>query len=189
MFRLVGTFKFSTFNQSCATTFMRQPLACISMMAKKVRYKEWLFEVDSEQTIQTYETIESGSPERCTCSNCKNFKTNRLNIYPQEIISLLTELGIDYRKEAEIFEIERLKNGLHVYGGWFHFKGKILEGKDSKIDLGGGGSTLDFKEVNSKFRIAFTKGGDLTYFNKNEIQDLIQVEFIAQTDWVIEKEL
>ena len=34
MFRLVGTFKFSTFNQGCATTFMRSPLTTIAVFAQ-----------------------------------------------------------------------------------------------------------------------------------------------------------
>lgn len=151
-------------------------------MTKTVKYREWTFEIDYERTIAVYDKIEQGSPENCICHDCKNFSANRENIYPQEFKQLLSELGIDYKKEAEIYHMGKLEDGLHHYGGWFHFKGKILKGKDCKIPLGNGGSTFDTVEINDKFGLAFIKAADLAYFDKTEFDDLVQIEFIADSE-------
>ncbi len=159
------------------------------MTKKIVKYKEWTFEVDYKRTKEIYDKIEFGSPEVCGCNHCKNFAANRERIYPDEIKDLLSKIGIDYKKESEIYHMARLDNGLHLYGGWFHFKGKIIEGKDCKIELPDGGWTWDSVNVKDGFSIAFMKGSALSYFDKNEKDDLIQIEFIVNSEWVIDKEL
>ncbi|WP_439482758.1 hypothetical protein [Cyclobacterium plantarum] len=159
------------------------------MTTKTVKYRDWTFEVDYERTKEIYDMVEQGSPERCACNDCKNFATNRENIYPDEIKFLLSKFGIDYRKESDIYHMARLDNGFHHYGGWFHFKGKIKEGKDCKVDLGGGGSTFDTAKVADHFEIAFMKDSALSYFDEKEKNDLIQIEFIADSEWVIDKEI
>nr|WP_297787964.1 hypothetical protein [uncultured Allomuricauda sp.] len=104
-------------------------------MKKEVKYKDWVFEVEFSRTKEIYSLLETGSPESCGCNECLNFSQNRDKIYPKEIKELFCELGIDYKKESEIYHQVRLENGLHYYGGWFHFKGKIKNGKDCKIEL------------------------------------------------------
>jgi hypothetical protein len=156
-------------------------------MTKTVTYREWSFEVDYDRTIAVYDKVEHGSPEGCVCHDCKNFSANRENIYPQEFKNLLADLGIDYKKESEIYHMAKLDNGLHHYGGWYHFKGKMIKGKDCKIQLGKGGSTFDTIQITDKFWLAFTKGADLAYFDKSEFDNLIQIEFITDSEWIIEK--
>lgn len=158
-------------------------------MTKTVNYRNWIFEVDYERTKEVYGELPSGSPERCTCSDCKNYSVNRENIYPQEIKNLLSELGIDYKKEVEIYSICRLNNGQYQYGGWFHFKGRIKVGRDCKVDLGGGTSQFQLETITDGFDIGFTKDFALRYFEDEEKNDLIQIEFTAISDWVIGKEL
>lgn len=36
-------------------------------------------------------------------------------------------MGIDFTKEAEVYELTRLAPGLRLYGGWFHFVGRLEE--------------------------------------------------------------
>ncbi|MDN5201959.1 hypothetical protein QQ008_11310 [Fulvivirgaceae bacterium BMA10] len=158
-------------------------------MNKTIRYRNWTFEVDYNRTKEVYDKIEFGSPESCNCNDCKNFIANRENIYPLEIKRLLESLGINPKKESEIYHMARLENGLHHYGGWFHFKGKIKKGKDCKIDFVSGGSRFETERVTNHFGIAFMKGSDLSFFNKEEKEQLIQVEFIADSEWIIDKEL
>lgn len=159
------------------------------MTTKKLTYREWTFEVDFTRTSEVYKNVEKGSPEGCGCNDCKNFVAIREIIYPQEFKNLLLDLGIDYKKESEIYHMAKLDNGLHHYGGWFHFKGKMIEGRNCKIELGNGGSTFDTDELTETFGVAFFKGRDLTYFDASEFDDLIQVEFIADSEWVIGKDL
>jgi hypothetical protein len=158
-------------------------------MKRQITYKNWIFEVDFERTKEIYEKIETGSPEGCVCNECKNFIANREKIYPIEIKNLLNELGIDYKKESEIYHNCKLENGKHFYGGWYHFKGKIVEGKDCKINLPNGGSTFDTIPINEDFQIGFMKGSASSFFDKEESKNLIQIEFFANSDWVIDKKL
>lgn len=158
------------------------------MTVSTVKYRDWTLEVDVERTKQVYQKVEHGSPEACHCHECKNFAANRERIYPEEIKKLLAELGVDYKKESEVYHVYRMDNGLHHYGGWFHFKGRITEGTDCRIDLPGGGSSFDPKPVTETFAIAFMKGNALNLFEKNEQDKLIQIEFTAYSDWVIDKE-
>ncbi len=159
------------------------------MTTKIITYRDWTFEVDFDRTIQVYKSMDSGSPELCSCNDCKNFVENREAIYPSEIKDLLSYLGIDYRKEMEISHFCKLENGLHHYGGWFHFKGAIIKGKDCKINLPNGGSTFDTVHVTKDFQIAFMKDNSLHIFDQNEKNELIQIEFLANSEWIIDKEL
>jgi hypothetical protein len=158
-------------------------------MTKKVTYKDWVFEIDFERTTEVYNSMNIGSPELCGCNDCSNFVENREFIYPEEVKLLLIKLGIDYHKESEICHYCKLDNGLHLYGGWFHFKGKIVEGKDCKVSLPNGGSTFNSINVNENFDIAFMKDNSLHAFEASEKNDLIQVEFMVKSKWVIDKSI
>ena len=118
-----------------------------------------------------------------------NFSKNREKIYPKEIKELLAELGIEYNKETEIYHQVRLENGLHNYAGWFHFKGIIKQGKDCKTKLPNGGWTWESKKVTENFEIAFMKDNSLSNFSESEKYELIQIEFTANSEWVIDKKL
>jgi hypothetical protein len=63
----------------------------------------------------------------------KNYVAYRDKVFPKEIIQLFSDLEIDFRKEVEITTWEKLPNGLHHIGGWFHFKGQVLTGKDYRV--------------------------------------------------------
>lgn len=158
-------------------------------MNKAVKYRNWIFEVDFDRTIEVYQKTEKGCPESCGCNNCKNFSLNREQIYPTEFKNLLSKLGIDYKKESEIYHMFRAKNGKHFYGGWFHFKGKIIAGKDCKIKLSNGGTTLNTINLGEDFQIGFLNNSDLAFFNKEEKDKLVQIEFYAFSDWILDKSL
>ncbi len=154
-------------------------------MNKTVRYKTWTFSVDYDRTREVYRRREAVSPYVCQCATCRNFSAGRENIYPEEIRTLLDELGIDRRKEAEIYHLGRREDSLHQYGGWFHFKGRITEGRDGRIDRADGGRTIEAVPVTERFRIAFLKDHALHFFDEMERDELVQMEFLAETAWVI----
>lgn len=156
---------------------------------KTVKYKDWVIEVDEYRTRDVHQREEVGGADMCECKPCKNFAANRENIYPNEIKELFINLGIDYKKECEAWHMCKLDNGLHHYAVWFHFKGKVLEGKDCKTPTGKETSVLELTDLSSNFSIGFTSGSDLTHFDNNEIGALVQVECFINSEWVIEKEL
>lgn len=151
-----------------------------------INFRNWQFIVDKELTEQTYAKYATGSPELCGCNNCLNFANYREQVYPEEIRQLFAALGVDYRKEAEIAHYFKTGDGLHYYGGWFHFKGKFI-GKDCAISQQGGGHTFDMTAITENFSIGFHMGFALTLFEDRK--ELVQVEFSAYIPWTIDKAL
>jgi hypothetical protein len=154
---------------------------------KTIIFRQWEFIADKKETEKTYSKVDMGGPEACGCNYCKNFAHQRSIIYPQEVKELFLKLGVDIRKEAEVVHYVKNGDGTHNYGGWFHFKGKMLKGKDCKIPLGNGGSTFDLTELTSNFSIGFTHDYALNFFGLKE--GLVQIEFSVNLPWVIDKEL
>jgi hypothetical protein len=152
-----------------------------------VKFKDWTFEVDKVLTEQTYKNIASSGAETCGCNDCKNYVAYRDKVFPEQIIQLFSDLGIDFRKEVEITTWEILPNGLHHIGGWFHFKGQVMTGKDYRIPLPSGGHTIDLTEIIDNFSIGFAQGNDLTFFEDKT--GLVQIEFDTTIPWVIDKSL
>ncbi len=152
-----------------------------------VNYKDWTFEVDDELTRQTYMGVPGSGADTCSCNYCKNYVAYRDNVFPTEIIDLFSRLGVDYRKEVEITTWEIRSNGLHHIGGWFHFKGRVVTGKDYRVPLGSDGHTFDLTPVTDNFSIGFAEGNDLTFFDDKT--GLVQAEFDTNIPWVIDKRL
>jgi hypothetical protein len=81
---------------------------------------------DQERTLRAYHLIERGGAEECGCNFCRNFIAQRSSAYPKSILNLLEKLGIDFRKEGEIYEIYTMDGRSHC-GGWFFFAGELIE--------------------------------------------------------------
>lgn len=79
---------------------------------------------DPEQTRRIYARIPCGGADTCNCQPCRNYRLVREVAYPPEFRALLDELGIDYRKELEVYFGDPLPDGRHLYEGWFCFAGK-----------------------------------------------------------------
>lgn len=152
-----------------------------------VKFKDWTFEVDKLLTEQTYKSIVGSGADTCGCNDCKNYVAYRDKVFPEEVINLFNDIGIDYRKEVEIISWETLLNRLHHIGGWFHFKGRVLTGKDYRVPLPLGGHTFDLTPITDNFSIGFAEGSDLTFFDDET--GLVQVEFDTNIPWVIDKSL
>ncbi len=158
------------------------------MTVIKVKYKDWEFEVDQELTRQTYDNVTLSGADSCICKDCKNYVAYRDKVFSDEIKELFDDLGIDYRKEVEITSFETLPNGLHHIGGWYHFKGRLVSGKNYRIPQpDNNGYTLDLTKVEDNFSIGFASGNDLTHFTDKT--DLVQIEFMTYIPWVIDKSL
>ena len=155
------------------------------MEAKSVKFKDWVFEVYREMTEQAYRNILASGTETCGCTDCKNYIAYRDHVFPKEVIKLFADLGIDYRKEVEVTFWETLSNGLLHIGGWHHFKGRVLTGKDYRISLPSGGHTIELTPITDNFSIGFAEDNDLTLFGDKT--GLVQVEFDTIIPWVIDE--
>jgi hypothetical protein len=87
----------------------------------------WLLKHDKHATALAYAQIQSGAAEGCACDYCLNFVAARENIYPLEVQAMLEQLGVDYKKELELFWCNKEETGLHCYAGEFHFVGYLVD--------------------------------------------------------------
>ena len=92
----------------------------------EMRVGDQIIRYDRDATAAVYGTLEHGDAEECGCTFCKNFAVQRELIYPPSFRALLEQLGVDPNKEGEIFECGPVKDGCHLYGGWFHFVGEMV---------------------------------------------------------------
>lgn len=150
-------------------------------------FNEWSLTVDREATLTTYASVANGSAEDCDCLDCKNYLANRDIVFPSIVKSVLNQLGIDYRKESEVWKMYKDQDGSHLYNGIFHFKGSF-EGKNCEVSIPGSkGFTFDMTPINKHFSIGFRMASELTYFTDKD--NLVQVEFEVKLPWVIDKKL
>ena len=144
----------------------------------------WKIHSDPDATREAFSRIPIGSPEKCGCADCLNFTTARHRAYPSQALKIFDELGIDSHKESEIWHTYRDANGLHHYGGFFHFIGAIESGRDAK-QKSNGHVTFDFERIGEHFEWGFTSSIALvpTAFADASVT---QLEFAAQIPWVID---
>jgi len=151
----------------------------------EIRYKSWLLRCDPETTRAGYARIEQGAPERCGCDHCLNFIARREQSYPPEVLDLLTRLGIDHRREAEVYHLARLPNGLHQYGGWFHFVG-TFEGPGAWEADASGKRRPRLVPVDGHFSLALRRDAQLAPEPLKD-QPLVQLDFLVEVPWILDR--
>jgi hypothetical protein len=88
-------------------------------------FGQWQYTMDRDATVAAYRLADAGGVDRCECASCRNFRLARARVFPPEFIALLDQLGIDPRKDGEVYRNARVASGLHDYMGWFHFIGTL----------------------------------------------------------------
>lgn len=141
----------------------------------QLAYRDWLFECDPGSTRTAYQQIAHGGAEECGCTGCQNFLAQRDDVFPEEVLKLFAELGVDCRRDAEIYLQAKLESGSHLYGGWFHFIGKIEKQPLGPAQISEG-FTIDFLPARHLAAPSFAD------------QPLVQVEITAALPWIVEEE-
>lgn len=131
---------------------------------------------DNAATREVYARIACGGADTCNCLPCRNFRLARDDAFPPEFRSLLDELGIDYRKELEVYGGEPLPGGRHHYEGWFCFVGKAY-GRAMPVSTPN--TATDFM-----YRIADTAPGPQREFDGH---DVLHLEFRTTAPWRLEE--
>lgn len=153
---------------------------------KTIKFRNWELIVNDELTKSTYEKVEIGNADSCVCNECKNYSNYRKNVFPEEIKNLFIEIGIDYRKESEVTRYCKQNNGLHLYGGWFHFKGEFI-GKNCEVPVRENSFIFELTKIEENFSIGFRNDNALSFFEDGK--NLVQIEFETEIPWTIDKEL
>lgn len=69
---------------------------------------------------------------------------DREQAYSDAFCALLQRLGVDWRRDSEVHYIGKEAGGLELYGGCFHFIGRIRQTSDRAVLLGRN-LTVDFR--------------------------------------------
>ena len=150
---------------------------------EQIQFMHWQLEADPVETAQAHAARESGSPESCGCAHCRNLAAARHLAYPRQFVELLGRLGIPDNRESEVYHCGEIEPGLHFYGGWFHFVGRMVTGPESYTG-GPTGGPVELMDLSERFSVGFTQQTALipSLFPAGSIG---QVEFSAKVPWVL----
>jgi hypothetical protein len=147
---------------------------------KEIRIKDWLLKVNVEQTARIYAQLPTFT-ESCGCLYCRNY-TEVATHFSMELHSFFQSLGIDPTKcSGEIMEFCRLENGMHLYGGWYHLVGEIMDGPDCMVPPGNWGK-INLIKIDT-FEMGFTN--KLQLVSSHFPESVVQLEFQAEIPWVL----
>jgi len=155
-------------------------------MIRKERILRWEVEFDPEATREAYLQIENGGADGCSCGSCRNFAGARGQAFPPSARAIFETLGIDYRKEREVYLVAPDKaRGIVLNAGWFHFIGKLVSGRDAVKALPGRKAFApDLEPLGEGFAMGFTNQTRLTP-EAFRGQPVVQVEFSTAVPWVL----
>ena len=150
-------------------------------------FARWNLTLDAESTRRAFSQIDIGSSESCGCTPCLNFAAQRQSTFPEPVRSFMTSAGIPIDREAEIYHNCRLESGLHSYGGWFHFVGKLTSGADAFVAIDETTGTFDLHDFGSGLQVGISTKTALvnTAFDSHNV---LQLEFAAEIPWTIDAE-
>jgi hypothetical protein len=142
-----------------------------------VKYRDWVLEVDRQETEAVYQQVEKNGTQSCGCDSCQYFETIADEVFPDEVKALLRNLGVDIKKN---FEVNDLGDGVNEYDFEvrFHFKGNLIEGNDCYIPFNNNGYRIKLLPINDTFEIGFTENGPRSFFN--EEKELIQIHIMTR---------
>lgn len=139
-------------------------------------FGNWSFSVDRDATVAAYAGAERGGSEECDCNGCRNFMAARDQVYPSPFLAFLESLGVDSRKDGEVYHNAQIGPGCHDYGGWFHFVGSLERTGDFPPVRMAEGFTVWLQEADAP-SLESLKG-----------LSLVQVEFhSSRVPWVLDE--
>ena len=97
-------------------------------MLKRTKIGDVEVEYDANATRAKYATV-AGTIDNCTCGSCENYRGTRDAVYPSKFLALLSELGIDPKKETELTHYaddDSDRTYGHPAHGHFAFVGRIV---------------------------------------------------------------
>jgi hypothetical protein len=133
----------------------------------------WRIEYDRLATIALYRLAFAAEPESCGCDPCRNWAATRERLLPKGFRELLGRLGIPFDHEAEVYHNCRLESGMHSYGAWYHFIGRVLFGERECSP------NLDF----GPFSVYFHSKPALVP-ESFDAQPVVQLEVAAEVPWL-----
>ena len=143
------------------------------IMHEPIQVGDWVVDIDRDVTIATYCRLPLIS-ERCSCAYCRNYVA-AVDRLPPAFLQLLDRLGIDPRREAEVYEMNRNDDGTHYYGGFYHCVGRIMCEPDQ----------ARLVPIAPTLEIWFT--GHVALVPNDFPPPVLQIEFTGNIPWVLDE--
>jgi hypothetical protein len=135
----------------------------------------WRIEYNRSATVAAFAGAPATGPETCGCDPCRNWAATRERLLPSEFREMLGRFGIPFDREAEVYHNCRLDSGLHSYGAWYHFVGRVLFGeRECSPNVVFGPFSVYFHSKPALLPEAFG------------VQPVIQLEVVAEVPWLSE---
>lgn len=155
-------------------------------MMSRLSIARWTVDVDRASTVRAYSTFAEGSCELCRCAPCRNFIAQRDVLFPDSVSAFLRDAGIAHDREIEACHYGEVRDGIHLYGAWFHFIGSLVDGDDALTPYAdGNGGSFDLAPINGTFSVGITS-------NLSCLADVfprdatLQLEFTVELPWAIQ---
>ena len=133
----------------------------------------WRIEYDRTATAAAHARAPAVGPETCGCNPCRNWAATRGRLLPEEFRRLLDRLGIPLDGEAEVYHNCRLESGVHSYGAWYHFVGRVLSGeRECTPNVAFGPLSVYFHSKPALLAEALAG------------QPIVQLELVAEVPWL-----
>ncbi|MBM7840807.1 hypothetical protein JOC54_004100 [Alkalihalobacillus xiaoxiensis] len=94
----------------------------------RVKIGSWLLDIDVEKTATYYRQTKMIA---CTCEDCQHYVA-QCPQFSNERTAFFHSLGIDPRKEGEVFIVMENDDGTDLYSCFYHIVGTIIKGPDDK---------------------------------------------------------
>lgn len=140
-------------------------------LTSTISFKAWVFEVNQKLTQNIYNNILCGKANLLGDKLSKRYVEKREQNFPDEVISLFQDLGIDYTKENKLIH-KTLDNEQNSFEGNFQFIGNLISGPSCKIELNNEHTLFELTPLTNHFSIGFHQD-DAPFFNLH----VIHVEF------------
>ncbi len=137
-----------------------------------IEFYGWHIVAFPEKTRLIYEQVYTSGAETCNCVWCRNFVLSRREIYPEPLLVLFNQLGINRFREAEVDEYTG-KNAATHYLVDFFFSGALLDddGKPVAPKDPGARHKFPFKKIGDNTEIRITQMCHQPWFPDKDISN------------------
>ena len=145
-----------------------------------VNFHEWKFRAEVNETQKAYSSDLLKGAEACICSYCRNLVAQREKEYPLELCAFLEAVGVNPFKEAEVWSVGPVKDGLFFSVGYWYFVAEVEEEGDSEFKI------YPNKEgENRNWNLAITPGETTWMCKALPESPIVQIEYNVHLPWVL----
>ncbi|PLS17011.1 hypothetical protein CVD28_14340 [Bacillus sp. M6-12] len=147
-------------------------------MLETIKIENWLIEVNVDKTLEFYRK----DLNICSCLGCNNF-VEACKYIKTPVLDVFRKLGINPAKPAHLSEFPTMEDGVRQYIGSYHFVGRVFEGEMSTLSNSNETNTFEIENF------AFGFSVDLEFVPEDFPSPVVQLDFDAYIDWVLDDNL